>query len=202
MNRRAIESSITQKRLRCLRPVAERRLRRPTVVTVANGSPRSPNRRTQLVRSPQYAECADTVHMQTGIFNMQTKPFIALEDATRVLAAARAEAEANKWAVSIAVVDDGGHLLGMVRLDGCAPIGAEISIGKARTSALGRRESKGYEDMVNGGRTAFVTAPILTTLEGGVPLIVGGHVVGAVGVSGVKPAEDSQIAKAGAAALA
>ncbi len=133
---------------------------------------------------------------------MQTKPFIALEDATRVLAAARAEAEANKWAVSIAVVDDGGHLLGMVRLDGCAPIGAEISIGKARTSALGRRESKGYEDMVNGGRTAFVTAPILTTLEGGVPLIVGGHVVGAVGVSGVKPAEDSQIAKAGAAALA
>ncbi|MBN3722836.1 heme-binding protein [Burkholderia sp. 22PA0099] len=133
---------------------------------------------------------------------MQTKPFIALEDATRVLAAARAEAEANKWAVSIAVVDDGGHLLGMVRLDGCAPIGAEISIGKARTSALGRRESKGYEDMVNGGRTAFVTAPILTTLEGGVPLIVDGHVVGAVGVSGVKPAEDSQIAKAGAAALA
>ncbi|GAB7538601.1 heme-binding protein [Burkholderia sp. 3C] len=133
---------------------------------------------------------------------MQTKPFIALEDATRVLAAARAEAEANKWAVSIAVVDDGGHLLGMVRLDGCAPIGAEISIGKARTSALGRRESKGYEDMVNGGRTAFVTAPILTTLEGGVPLIVDGHVVGAIGVSGVKPAEDSQIAKAGAAALA
>jgi glc operon protein GlcG len=103
--------------------------------------------------------------------------------------------------VSIAVTDDGGHLLGFERLDGCAPIGAYIAIEKARTSALGRRESKGYEDMVNGGRTAFVTAPLLTSLEGGVPVIVGGETIGAVGVSGVKADQDAQVAKAGVAAV-
>jgi glc operon protein GlcG len=133
---------------------------------------------------------------------MQTKPVITVEEVVRVLDAARTEADKLKWPVSIAVVDDGGHLLGMLRLDSCAPIGAEISIGKARTAALGRRESKAYEDMINGGRTAFTTAPIVTALEGGIPLISDGHVIGAVGVSGMKPAEDTQIAKAGAAALA
>ena len=132
---------------------------------------------------------------------MLTKLVITAAEVARVLDAACAEAEKQTWPVAIAVVDDGGHLLGMLRLDGCAPIGAEISIGKARTAALGRRESKTYEDMVNGGRTAFTTAPIVTALEGGVPLIADGHVVGAVGVSGMKPAEDSHIAKAGAAAL-
>ena len=132
---------------------------------------------------------------------MLTKLVITAAEVARVLDAARAEAEKQTWPVAIAVVDDGGHLLGMLRLDGCAPIGAEISIGKARTAALGRRESKTYEDMVNGGRTAFTTAPIVTALEGGVPLIADGHVVGAVGVSGMKPAEDSHVAKAGAAAL-
>jgi glc operon protein GlcG len=140
-------------------------------------------------------------HNVKGVFIVLTKPVISIDDVTRVLAAARAEADKQKWPVAIAVVDDGGHLLGMLRLDGCAPIGAEISIGKARTAALGRRESKAYEDMVNGGRTAFTTAPIVTALEGGVPLIADGHVVGAIGVSGMKPAEDSQIAKAGVAAL-
>jgi glc operon protein GlcG len=133
---------------------------------------------------------------------MQTKLVITVEEVVRVLDAARIEADKLKWPVSIAVVDDGGHLLGMLRLDSCAPIAAEISIGKARTAALGRRESKAYEDMVNGGRTAFTTAPIVTALEGGVPLIADGHVIGAVGVSGMKPAEDTQIAKAGAAVLA
>jgi glc operon protein GlcG len=133
---------------------------------------------------------------------MQTKPVLSIDDVTRVLAAARAEATKHNWPVAIAVVDDGGHLLGMLRLDGCAPIGAEISVGKARTAALGRRESKAYEDMVNGGRTAFTTAPIVTALEGGIPLVAEGQVVGAVGVSGMKPAEDSHIAKAGASVLA
>jgi glc operon protein GlcG len=132
---------------------------------------------------------------------MQSKFVLTTVETTRILDAARAEADKCKWPVAIAVVDDGGHLLGLLRLDNCAPIGSEIAIGKARTSAIGRRESKAYEDMVNDGRTAFVTAPIVTTLEGGVPVIVEGQVVGAVGVSGMKPAEDSQIAKAGAAAL-
>jgi glc operon protein GlcG len=99
------------------------------------------------------------------------------------------------------VADDGGHLLSLLRLDGCAPVGAYIAPEKARTAALGRRESKVYEDMINGGRTAFLSAPLAGTLEGGVPVIVDGQVIGAVGVSGVKADQDAQIAKAGAAAL-
>jgi glc operon protein GlcG len=114
---------------------------------------------------------------------MQSKSVLTVVEATRILEAARAEAEKNQWAVTIAVVDDGGHLLALLRLDGCAPIGAYIATEKARTSALGRRESKQYEDMINGGRTAFLSAPLAGTLEGGVPVIVDGHVVGAVGVS-------------------
>jgi glc operon protein GlcG len=132
---------------------------------------------------------------------MQTKAVLTVVEATQILEAARAEAEKNGWAVTIAVVDDGGHLLALLRLDGCAPIGAYIATEKARTSALGRRESKQYEDMINSGRTAFLSAPLAGTLEGGVPVIVGGHVVGAVGVSGVKPDQDSQVARTAANSL-
>ncbi|MFC5480094.1 heme-binding protein [Massilia suwonensis] len=132
---------------------------------------------------------------------MQTKPFLTIAETTRMLDAARAEAEKNKWPVAIAVVDDGGHLLGLLRLDGCAPISSETATGKARTSAVGRRESRLYEEMINNGRTAFLSAPMVATLEGGVPVIVDGHVVGAVGVSGVKPGEDAQVARAGAQAV-
>jgi glc operon protein GlcG len=132
---------------------------------------------------------------------MQSKSVLTVVEATRILEAARAEAEKNQWAVTIAVVDDGGHLLALLRLDGCAPIGAYIATEKARTSALGRRESKQYEDMINGGRTAFLSAPLAGTLEGGVPVIVDGHVVGAVGVSGVKPDQDSQVARTAANSL-
>ncbi|MGE7991757.1 heme-binding protein [Pseudomonas sp. NPDC089554] len=132
---------------------------------------------------------------------MQRKAVLEHADATRILAAARAEALENQWAVTIAVVDDGGHLLALERLDGAAPISAYIAAEKARSAALGRRETKGYEDMVNGGRTAFVSAPLLTSLEGGVPVRVDGHVVAAVGVSGVKAEQDAQVAMAGIAAL-
>ena len=103
--------------------------------------------------------------------------------------------------MAIAVVDDGGHPLALERLDGCAPIGAYIATEKARSAAIGRRETKGYEDMVNGGRSAFLSAPLVTSLEGGVPVLVDGQVVGAVGVSGVKAEQDAQVAKAGIAAL-
>ncbi|HEY4354013.1 MAG TPA: heme-binding protein [Paraburkholderia sp.] len=133
---------------------------------------------------------------------MLSKPTLSIAETTRILDAARAEAEKNKWAVTIAVADDGGHLLGLVRLDGCAPIGAYIATEKARTSALGRRESKQYEDMINGGRTAFLSAPLAGALEGGVPIVVDGQVVGAVGVSGVKAPEDAQVARAGAQSVA
>jgi glc operon protein GlcG len=132
---------------------------------------------------------------------MQTKAVLTTTEVTRILAAARAEALQHSWPVAIAIVDDGGHPLALERLDNCAPISAYIAIEKARTAALGRRESKAYEDMINGGRTAFLSAPVLSgTLEGGVPIVVDGQVVGAVGVSGVKAPEDAQVAKAGVAA--
>jgi glc operon protein GlcG len=133
---------------------------------------------------------------------MQTKPYLALADVKKIAAGAEAEALANNWNVVISIVDDGGHLLWLQRHDGAAPISAHISPAKARTAALGRRESKIYEDLINNGRFSFLSAPELEgMLEGGVPIIVDGHVVGGVGVSGVKSAEDAQIAKAGIAAL-
>jgi glc operon protein GlcG len=133
---------------------------------------------------------------------MQSKPILTLDDVKKIAAAAEAEAKANGWAVAISIVDDGGHLLWLQRLDGTAPISAHIAPAKAKTAALGRRETKIYEDMINNGRFSFITAPeIEGMLEGGVPVIVQGHCVGAVGVSGVKSAEDAQIAKAGIAAL-
>jgi len=134
---------------------------------------------------------------------MQTKYVLTNSDVVRIVAAAREEALKNQWAVTIAVVDDGGHPLALERLDGCAPIGAYIAPQKARTAALGRRESKLYEDMINGGRVSFLSAPEISgMLEGGVPVIVEGQVIGAVGVSGVKSDQDAQIARAGIAALA
>jgi len=133
---------------------------------------------------------------------MKTKAVLSDTDVSNILSAARTHANANKWAVSIAVVDDGGHLLGMIRLDGAAPISAHIAPAKAHTAAVGRRESKIYEDIVNNGRVAFLSAPLVQgMLEGGVPIVVDGEVIGAVGVSGVKSTEDAQIAQAGIAAL-
>lgn len=132
---------------------------------------------------------------------MKSKAVLSQTEVSRILSAARNEAQNNQWAVTIVIVDDGGHPLALERLDGCAPIGAYIATEKARTSALGRRESKGYEEMVNGGRYAFLSAPLLTSLEGGVPIIADGQVIGAVGVSGVKAEQDAQVAKAGAQCL-
>lgn len=133
---------------------------------------------------------------------MKTKPTLELSDLKRIAAAAEAEALNNNWAVAIAVVDDGGHLLWLQRLDGAAALSAHIAPAKAHTAALGRRESKGYEDVINGGRTSFLSAPAISgMLEGGVPIMKDGHCLGAVGVSGVKSAEDAQIARAGIAAL-
>ncbi len=133
---------------------------------------------------------------------MKTKNYLESADVKAVAAAAEAEALRNQWAVSIAIVDDGGHLLHLQRLDGVAAISSYIAPAKARTAALGRRESKGYEDMINGGRAAFLSVPELQgMLEGGVPIVKDGQCIGAVGVSGVKSVEDAQIARAGIAAL-
>ena len=133
---------------------------------------------------------------------MKTKSFLELADLKALAAAAEAEALKNGWAVSIAIVDDGGHLLWLQRLDGAPPISAHIAPAKANTAAVGRRESKVYEDMINGGRVSFLSAPDLRgLLEGGVPIVKDGQVIGALGVSGVKSSEDAQIARAGIAAL-
>jgi glc operon protein GlcG len=133
---------------------------------------------------------------------MNSKPTLAAADVRAIAAAAEAEATRNNWAVTFAITDDGGHLLWLQRLEGAAPISAEIAPAKARTAALGRRESKVYEDMINQGRMSFLSAPVLQgMLEGGVPIMVEGQCVGAVGVSGVKSSEDAQIARAGIAAL-
>jgi glc operon protein GlcG len=133
---------------------------------------------------------------------MKTKPFLELADVKAMAQAAEAEALKNQWAVSIAIVDDGGHLLWLQRLDGAPAISAQIAPAKAQTAALGRRESRIYEEIVNGGRVAFLSAPGLQgLLEGGVPVLKDGQCLGAVGVSGVKSAEDAQVARAGIAAL-
>lgn len=133
---------------------------------------------------------------------MIQRPALTRDDAMTLLLAAEAEAARNDWAVSLAVCDDGGHLMAFVRHPGATPASAQIAQAKARTAALMRRETLGVEQMINQGRTSFLSVPGLDgLLEGGVPVLVDGHCVGAVGVSGVKSTEDAQIARAGIAAL-
>lgn len=133
---------------------------------------------------------------------MQQRSVLTLVDVNAILDAAQREAESNGWAVTIAVADDGGHLLGLRRLDGAAPMASYVATEKARSAALGRKETKVFEDMINNGRTAFLSAPLDGMLEGGVPVLVDGQVVGSVGVSGAKPDQDVQVAKAGIEAVA
>ncbi|NWO11481.1 hypothetical protein HLV40_13865 [Chromohalobacter salexigens] len=133
---------------------------------------------------------------------MKTQAVLELSDVNRLLDAGQQEAEANGWAVTIAVADAGGHLLGLRRMDGAAPFSAGIATEKARNAAIGRKETQAFEDMINNGRTAFVSAPMQALLAGGVPVIVEGNVIASVGVSGVKPDQDVQVAKAAVAALA
>jgi len=133
---------------------------------------------------------------------MKTQSVLELSDVQAIAAAAQAEAQKNNWNVSIAIVDAGGHLLHFQRLNGAPPISSHIAPAKAHTAALGQRESKVYEDVINGGRYSFLSAPAVEgMLEGGVPIMKDGACLGAVGVSGVKSNEDAQIAKAGIAAI-
>jgi uncharacterized protein GlcG (DUF336 family) len=133
---------------------------------------------------------------------MQTKPVLEFADVKKMAAAAEAEALSNQWAVTIAIVDDGGHLLHLSRLDGAAPLSSHMAPAKANTAAMGRRETRIYEELINGGRTSFLSAPYVEgLLEGAVPIMKDGFCLGAIGVSGVKSTEDAQIARAGIAAL-
>ncbi|NIM43456.1 MAG: hypothetical protein GTN84_19640 [Hydrogenophaga sp.] len=133
---------------------------------------------------------------------MKSTHALEAADVKAIAQAAEKEALAHQWAVTIAIVDAGGHLMWLQRLDGAPPISAHIAPAKAHTAAMGRRESKVYEDVINQGRTSFLSAPQLQgMLEGGVPVMKDGQCIGAVGVSGVKSTEDAQIARAGIAAL-
>ncbi|HEY1749240.1 MAG TPA: heme-binding protein [Xanthobacteraceae bacterium] len=127
---------------------------------------------------------------------MRTKPCLTSADVKKMLAACEAEAAKNNWSVAIAIVDDGGFLLGFQRMDGAALISAEVSLGKARTSAMTRRPSKFFEDRVK-DRPAFITFPAGLLIQGALPIMHQNECVGAIGVSGVQSHEDEQIAQAG-----
>ena len=129
------------------------------------------------------------------------KPALTLAGAKRVLAAAEAEALKNSWPVVIAVVDDGGHLLCLSRLDEAQFASVEVATAKAHAAAAFKRPTKSWSEALAGGRLGVLGLPGVLPSEGGVPLTVGGHIVGAIGVSGVQAQEGGQIARAGAAAL-
>ena len=132
---------------------------------------------------------------------MKTKPILTLPDIKKMLAAAEAEAIKNKWNVAIAVLDDGGHQLGFVRMDGATPANAEIALEKGRSAAVSRRSTKMWEDRVAGGRMSMLKMPVLP-VQGGLPIFAdGGECVGGIGVSGVQSHEDEQICQAGIDAL-
>ncbi len=131
---------------------------------------------------------------------MRTKPALTLDDVKKIAAAAEAEALKQHWNVAIAILDDGGHLLGFSRMDGATPANGQIAMEKAHTAAYSRRASKTWEERVAGGRLSMLKMPLLP-VQGGLPIMVGGDCVGAVGVSGVQSHEDEQIAQAGIDAL-
>lgn len=133
---------------------------------------------------------------------MKMKFALTLADAKRVAAAAAQEAKRNEWSVVVAIVDDAGLLVYLERLDGVQPASCDIAQHKARAAALFRRPTKALEETVAGGRVALLSLPHVTPVEGGVPLLHEGQVVGAIGVSGVQSFEDGIVARAGADALA
>lgn len=132
---------------------------------------------------------------------MRTKPCLTSSDVLKMAAACKAEAEKNKWNVTIAIVDDAGIPLYLERMDGAASTTAEVAVGKARTSAISRRPSKFWEERIK-ERPGFLNFPGVLQIQGGLPIIYQGECVGAIGVSGVQSHEDEEIAKAGLDALA
>jgi glc operon protein GlcG len=131
---------------------------------------------------------------------MRTKPCLAAADVKKMMAACLTEAERNHWNVTVAIVDDGGYMLALERMDGAAVTTAEVAVGKARTSALTKRPSKDFEERVK-ERPAFLMFPAGLLVQGGLPIMYQNECVGAIGVSGVQSFEDEQIARAGITAL-
>jgi uncharacterized protein GlcG (DUF336 family) len=132
---------------------------------------------------------------------MKTRPVLTLEDCLKISAAAQAEARKNSWNVAIAILDDGGHLMHFIRMDGATPANAGIALEKGRTAAISRRSSGKWEDLIKSGRTAMLKMPGILPVQGGMPIVADQVCIGAVGVSGVQSHEDEQIAQAGIDAL-
>ena len=132
---------------------------------------------------------------------MKTKPCLTLDDCKKMIAACEAEARKNNWNVAIAILDDGGHLLMLERMDGATPANAEIAAQKGRSAAISRRSTKMWEDRIKDGRLSMLKMPVLP-VQGGIPVMYQGECVGGIGVSGVQSHEDEQVAQAGANALA
>lgn len=126
---------------------------------------------------------------------------MTINEARKAVSAGIEEARKNNWSVVVAVVDDAGVIISVDRMDNTARPSADIAVGKARTAALFRRPSGVMEDSIVKGRTALLSAGDYVFLQGGIPIIVNGETIGAVGVSGAKPPEDEHVAKAGAAAV-
>jgi glc operon protein GlcG len=131
---------------------------------------------------------------------MRNRPALTNDDAHKMMAACKAEAQKNKWIVSIAIVDDGGNLMLLERMDGALPLSASVATGKARTSGITRRPTKFWEDRVK-ERPVFIEFPVDVKIQGGLPIMVQNECVGAIGVSGVQSHEDEEIAAAGIKAL-
>ena len=132
---------------------------------------------------------------------MRMRPMLTLEDCKKISAAAEEEARRNNWNVVIAILDDGGHLLHLARMDGATPANARIAIAKGRTAAETRRSTAMWEERIKAGRHSMLRMPEVTPVQGGLPIVVDGVCIGGVGVSGVQSHEDEQIAKVGIDAL-
>jgi glc operon protein GlcG len=132
---------------------------------------------------------------------VNTRPLLTLEDCRKVAAAAEAEAKRNNWNVAVAILDDGGHLLHFIRMDGATPANARIAVAKGRTAAESRRSTGMWEERIKQGRMSMLGMPGVTPVQGGLPIVVDGVCIGGVGVSGVQSHEDEQIAAAGIRAL-
>ena len=131
-----------------------------------------------------------------------TTKYITLEAAKKMMAAAETEALKNNWKMAISIVDEAGNLILFEKLDDTQPGSIAIATGKARTAANFKRPTKALEDLVAGGKTAFLAIEGVVPLQGGLPVVAGGRVIGAVGVSGATAAQDEQVATAALAALA
>jgi glc operon protein GlcG len=127
---------------------------------------------------------------------VKNKPCLTLADVKKIAAACEAEAVRNKWDVVIAVLDDGGHLLWLQRMDGATPFNAQVAVEKGRSAAVSRRSTKNWEDRITAGRNAVLNMPVLP-VQGGLPIMVKGECLGGIGISGVQSHEDEQIAQAG-----